>query len=439
MRNELSTSRVTRWAIYTLLIFSPLARASVQDWAVVTIHILTLIALTVFLVGKSLTWKWRWIKTPLDKPILILIILSILSTLFSMHKFTSIWSIILLINHVIIYYLIIHTVQTRSQLRHLVYLIIGVATFLSILGLFKWSGINPFPWWEYTDIPQQAVRLSSTFGNANHLAGYMEMALLLTIGLFLTGFSGGKRILMIYITLMLLAALILSLSRGGWFGAIAGLSFMAVALMTDHQFQSKKLILAIVGSILTVALFVLSTTPVVKRIQTLTDINPELNIYGRLVGWRGVNKMISDHPLLGTGPGTFAIVYTQYQPPGLSKRRFYAHNDYLHFISEVGIVLPIVLVWMIIALYRKGFQKFKNPSRLVRGTTIGAMAGIAAILTHSFSDFNLNIPANAILFTVLAALTAGPLPSDNSSRIRIDLATGDVAHNSFQQSSDYQT
>jgi O-antigen ligase len=159
----------------------------------------------------------------------------------------------------------------------------------------------------------------------------------------------------------------------------------------------------------------------------------------RLVGWRGVNKMISDHPLIGTGPGTFATVYTQYQPPGLANRRFYAHNDYLHFISEVGLALPVVMVWLVIALYRKGFKKLKNPSRLVRGSTIGAMAGITAILVHSISDFNLYIPSNAILFTVLAALVAGPVPLDNVSRIRIDSTMKKPALISPQPSAVYQT
>jgi O-antigen ligase len=407
--------RITRWTVYALLIFTPLARASVQGWAVTTIHLVTLIALTAFLIEKSLTGNWKWIKTPLDKPIFVLIILSALSTVFSMHIYTSIWSTILLINYVTIYYLIIHTVRTRSQLRQFVYCIIGVAIFLSVFGLFKWSGANPFPWWKYTDIPQQSIRLSATFGNANHLAGYMEMALLLTLGLLLTGFRGGKRILMIYITIMFLAALILSLSRGGWFGALMGLGFMASALMADRHFKNKKLVLALSGGIMAVALIVLSATPVVERIITLTEGDPEVNIYSRLVGWRGINKMISDHPLIGTGPGTFATVYTQYQPPGLASRRFYAHSDYLQFISEVGIAVAVVIVWMIIALYRKGFKKLKNPSRLVRGTTIGAMAGITAILVHSFSDFNLNIPANAILFTILGAVAVSPLPFDNYS------------------------
>ena len=430
----ITSYRIPRYSLYALLIFSPLARASVQGWAVTTIHLVTLIALTAFFVEKSLTGNWKWIKTPLDKPILILIILSILATVFSMHTYTSIWSTILLINYITIYYLIIHTVRTRTQIRQLIYIIISVGTFLSIFGLIKLGGANPFPWWEYTDIPQLPTRVSATFGNANHLAGYVEMTLLLTFGLFLTGFSGGKRILMICITIMLLAALILSLSRGGWFGAIIGFSFMATALIANRHFESKKLLIAIVGGILAVALVVLSTTPVVERIQTLSERDPEMNMYARLAGWRGVNKMIRDYPLVGTGPGTFETVYTQYQPPGFDLRRFYAHNDYLHFISEFGLPLTIVMIWMIMVLYRNCFKKLRNPSRLVRGSTLGAMAGITAILVHSFGDFNLNIPANSILFTVLAALAACPLPIDNRSGFRIDGTMKKPAPSSFQQS-----
>ncbi len=87
-----------------------------------------------------------------------------------------------------------------------------------------------------------------------------------------------------------------------------------------------------------------------------------------------------------------------------------AHNDYLHFISEAGLQLIAIIVWMMIALYRKGFKKLKNPSRLVRGITLGVMAGITAIIVHSISDFNLHIPANALLFTILAALVVAPVP-----------------------------
>ena len=129
--------------------------------------------------------------------------------------------------------------------------------------------------------------------------------------------------------------------------------------------------------------------------------------------WGGVVEMIQHHPVLGIGPGNFATIFTQYQPPGFASRSFYAHNDYLHFTSEVGLPLIAIIVWMIIALYRKGFRKLKNPSRLVRGITLGAMSGITAILVHSIGDFNLHIPANAFLFTVLAGLVAAPLPTSS--------------------------
>jgi hypothetical protein len=42
--------------------------------------------------------------------------------------------------------------------------------------------------------------------------------------------------------------------------------------------------------------------------------------------------------------------------------------------------------------------------------TLGGMGGITAILIHSIVDFNLHIPANAILFSVLAALVMAPPP-----------------------------
>ena len=82
---------LTRFSLYLLLIFTPLALASVQGWAISVIHFVPLLALTAFLIEKSLTWDWKWIKTPLDKPILCLLVLCLLSTVFSVHKSTSIW------------------------------------------------------------------------------------------------------------------------------------------------------------------------------------------------------------------------------------------------------------------------------------------------------------------------------------------------------------
>ena len=162
-----------------------------------------------------------------------------------------------------------------------------------------------------------------------------------------------------------------------------------------------------VGGFVMVFFVVLSSTPVVERILTLERAD---KLEGRELIWSGIKDMIQDYPLLGTGPGTFSTVYTRYQPPGMTSRVFYGHNDYLQWISETGLILVLVIIWMIVALFRKGFKTLKNPSRLVRGITVGALSGITAILIHSFADFNLHIPANALLFTVLTSLVVSPLP-----------------------------
>jgi O-antigen ligase len=401
---------IARWALFGLLIFTPLARGSVQGWAVTVIEMVTLVGLTALLFQKILDWDWKWIKTPLDKPIILLFMLAILSTVFSMHKTTSIWASIQLLNYIVIFYLVIHTIRTRSQLRQLVYVIIGVAVFLSVFGLFKRFGVNPFPWWDYSELKYSPDWLSATYANHNHMAGYLEMAIPLALALLLTGLRPGTLFLLVYLSFLLLTTLVLTLSRGGWIGCLAGLSFMAIALLTSPRFERKRLLGAIAVGALVVALVALVSTPVVERVLTIAEEDQAASLSSRVIVWNGIYKMIPERPFLGTGPGTFATVFTQYQPPGLNARFFMADNDYLQFISEVGLPLIAIIIWMIIALYRKGFKKLKNPSRLSRWMTLGAMAGLTAILVHSISDFNLHIPANAILFVVLAAIVVAPLP-----------------------------
>ena len=170
---------------------------------------------------------------------------------------------VLLINYVTIFYLIIFTVNNKSRLKRLAYLIVGVGTFLSVFGMFKKFGYNPFPWWNYEDLRYSIDFLSATYGNHNHLAGYLEMAIPLTLGLFLLGFRGGKLLLMIYLSFIMVTALILSLSRGGWISFLLGLFLFACGLMKSHYFKKRKLFLSFIGALLALSMIILASTPVV--------------------------------------------------------------------------------------------------------------------------------------------------------------------------------
>jgi len=50
----------------------------------------------------------------------------------------------------------------------------------------------------------------------------------------------------------------------------------------------------------------------------------------------------------------------------------------------------------------------------VRGITLGGLSAVTAILAFSLVDFNLHIPANAILFSVISALVVAPIPAENT-------------------------
>ena len=402
---------ITRYALYALLVFTPLAMASVQDWAETVIEMVTLITMTAFLLEKSLTWNWKWIKTPLDKPIIFLLTLSILSAVFSMNRHRSFWATLLLINYVIIFYLIVYTVRTRSDYRHLLWVIISIGAFLSLFGLFKKYIGNPFPWWNYHNIPETAGHLISTYGNRNHLTGYLEMALPLSLGLILTGYRGIRLFLLVVLSALLLLVLMLAFSRGGWVSGSLGLIFMGFVLMTSQNFNKKRLLIAVIGGGGLLMMTVLSSTPMVERFLTIGEVDKGSSA-GRMKIWSAAAEMIEDYSVLGVGPGNFSTVFTQYLPPA-ENRHYYAHNDYIQSVSEVGLAAIVIIVWMIAAIYRRGFKKLKNESRLVRGITIGALSGITALLIHSMFDFNLHIPANALLFTVLVALAVSPLPVDN--------------------------
>ena len=83
----------------------------------------------------------------------------------------------------------------------------------------------------------------------------------------------------------------------------------------------------------------------------------------------------------------------------------HAHNDYLEFATETGLVglsllgLAVVssFIIAIIAQYRR-----RDP--LMRGLSFAAIMGICAIMIHSTVDFNLQIPANAITFMLLLSM-----------------------------------
>ena len=130
------------------------------------------------------------------------------------------------------------------------------------------------------------------------------------------------------------------------------------------------------------------------------------DIGGRLPIWRDTLSIIRDFPLTGAGWNTYGIAMLTYQTGRPGVHVVEAHNEYLQIAAEGGVLVGLPVLWLIIAFVRQVRLRFREAADDIRihWLRIGAVAGIAALAMQSLVDFSLQMPGNAVLFTLLVAI-----------------------------------
>jgi len=136
----------------------------------------------------------------------------------------------------------------------------------------------------------------------------------------------------------------------------------------------------------------------------------------RLRLWMPAVAMWQDHFWTGVGPNHFDYRYRQYRPADdqLQGRPDRVHNDYLNTLVDWGVIGALIIAacwgvfyWQVLTGW-KYVQRTQNDLGARRSNrsafVLGGSIGLVAILVHSFLDFNMHIPSNAILAAVLMAL-----------------------------------
>jgi tetratricopeptide (TPR) repeat protein len=154
----------------------------------------------------------------------------------------------------------------------------------------------------------------------------------------------------------------------------------------------------------------------IKARTSITALTEGFSFKRRMATWNFALMMIKDRPLLGSGIGIFKYNTLRYQAEFFSQgdnRSLYpygiaqeAHNEYLHFWAELGIIGLGIFLWMVIAYFYYGLKLLKKTKNNYRqGMLIGMMGIVMAVLVDGIFGFPLHLPATIVLFWLSLGLT----------------------------------
>jgi O-antigen ligase len=266
---------------------------------------------------------------------------------------------------------------------------------------------------------------TGTYVNRDHFAGLLELTLpfLLASGFYSyqvwserrqagldwrasakRSSAGPRSIFYLFLTAMLGVAVIFSRSRGG----ILATAFSVVFIVLLAQAKAKRKVW-LLGSFLFLVCVVgyglwIGLNPVLARFEEMREPG-YLQLEGRMAFWRDALPLVRDYSLVGTGLGTFGTAFRRYQTHFVDNYVDHAHNDYLEFASDTGLLGAALLFLPILCLFYKMILNFLDDTRRFRrSVTLGCIGSTLALLIHSVTDFNLQTPANALIFAVVLGI-----------------------------------
>lgn len=312
------------------------------------------------------------------------------------------------------YFMGVYAIRTRRQAGMVIWTLLGLGIFQAAYGIYQTYSGNEQVWnWVKTG---QHGFVIGTYISRNELAYFLELSVLLALGLAigarrqksrargwkcLLNESFWKPVLPGFTAVILGIALLLTGSRGGILSCGGGLVFMAALLFAKKQMRPASL--KIIGAAVIIFLYGLG----VGLERTAARFGQDGGLEHRLDIASSVIPMIADYPLSGVGLGAFNTVYSAYALPqyGGNVDVVHAHNDWVEIAAETGVPGFVLcasgFVWFMFSCIR-AWRERNDP--LVLGPGAGIMAGLISVALHSFFDFGMRVPANALAMALSCAL-----------------------------------
>lgn len=397
--------------LIALVLLPPIAFGAVRPTHVAIIQAGILAMFCLWVIKTFCKRGFTYVRTPLDLPMLAFLVWGIVNVAFSTYSHASEKELYRFANYALLFSIAGYYFSRRRRLFSLVYAIIFLGVAESLFGLAQYlQGAKTVLGYAVSNIGT----VNGAYVSHNHFAGLLVMIFPLVLALFFGTSQPGRRFFLFLLLCIIGAALILSLSRGGLLSWGVSLFVFFLCLWLKHR-QSRGratlfVFVLLLALVITVFTAWIGVSPIAHR-SLLTTLLPTTETFQeeiRFVIWRHALPLIKEFPVFGSGLGTFSDVFARYRPAEIpqEKRVYHAHNDYLELLIEAGGIGLLLALWGMFALLRTALKAyFRHSSQELPMLVLGGVASCTAIFTHSLVDFNLHIPANAIIFFLILALT----------------------------------
>ena len=410
--------KLIRIGICALVIFGVATHGAVEDWSRALLEIGAGALFLAWAVLFYFRQEAQLVISPLLLPLGSLLLFALVQWVF--HGTASLYQTRmetqLLLADILILFLAAQAYRTLADWRGFVWFAMSFGFVVALFGILQHLTFNGKLYWfremRFGGIP------FGPYVNRNHFAGFAELVIPISLVPLVLGKVRRERWFLVSLFAVVpIGAVFLSASRGG----IVSLGVEAGVLILWLLFSrtaGKHLLSG--GLVLLLAFLMVSWLGVQQLVARFSSLQSLEVTTGKRASMRADTwHIFLDHPLMGTGLGTLQTVFPAYETLYDGKIVNHSHNDYLEGLAETGIAGGLCCAWFLGVLL---FDSLRNLSES-RGSFVAALhlsglVGCLGFLTHSLVDFNLHIPANALLFFLMANLATSEIsqPKPKASR-----------------------
>lgn len=356
-----------------------------------TLAYVSLLSLILYIGGSLLGGKEKRTVSAVDGLVVLFLGVNLVAACASRYFVESLPGLAKMIVYVSSYFLFSSVANTPR--RRLILMLAAVAGGLvaAAYGLYQYKiGVAPLATWEDPSVESQATRIYSTLGNPNLLAGYLIPLAAVSCSMSIATIESKKWLFALLsgpTSLILIAAIVLTGSRGGFMGIAAAL--IALFLISSGWCWSKYpkvrpfiIALAVVLPLIAAGLVFLVPSMQQRVVSIFAGWQHSSNAF-RLHVYQSSLEMFKDNWWFGVGPGNkaFRLAYGLYM-----NSRFDALGTYcvpLEIAVEAGIVALGVFAAFFVSLLGRAHLAFYSKAigweRWICAGMAAALFGIAAM------------------------------------------------------------